>query len=429
MSDVAIQQPGNFGPLETALCPARRLWTETWPILLVGGLLRLILSLVILGSSPLYNDAEDYFQEASRIAAGMSEGRPFYWPPGTTFYLAFLFRLFGESVAAARVGTALLGVLEIALIVQITLDLTRNSRIARMAGWIGALYPPAVFLSFQPYSQHLATLCLTGAALFGYRTFKNCRWQPAVLTGLFLGLGCLTRPSMGSVAALFPVGATVYVWHLARCRQDYHLRRLATLTALGCLVCFLVMAPVFIYNGLAGAGLTISTNNQRNFFLGNNPYTPHYKTSHLAQHSLSELPLEVQDYLQSYYSRPDARQAMMKGAVEYIQTHPAITLLRVTNRMRAFLGFDYLAALAIRQTQHLSGPLFALLLLLEAGGYFLVMILAIATQTTRWKLLEGRCAVWLLAVVSAYAAPYLIAFSAGTYHFPVMGLIVPFAAV
>jgi hypothetical protein len=36
---------------------------------------------------------------------------------------------------------------------------------------------------------------------------------------------------------------------------------------------------------------------------------------------------------------------------------------------------------------------------------------------------------WLLGLVAAYEAPYAIAFSGGAYHFPVVPLLVPFAAM
>jgi len=40
-----------------------------------------------------------------------------------------------------------------------------------------------------------------------------------------------------------------------------------------------------------------------------------------------------------------------------------------------------------------------------------------------------RCWVWwLLGLVAAYEVPYAVAFSGGAYHFPVVPLLVPFAA-
>ena len=40
-----------------------------------------------------------------------------------------------------------------------------------------------------------------------------------------------------------------------------------------------------------------------------------------------------------------------------------------------------------------------------------------------------RATVWLVALVLAYQLPYGLAFSAGTYHFPVLALLLPLAGV
>ena len=46
-----------------------------------------------------------------------------------------------------------------------------------------------------------------------------------------------------------------------------------------------------------------------------------------------------------------------------------------------------------------------------------------------WRSCDADWRRWLVALVFAYEAPYMIAFSGGTYHFPVMPLVIPFAAV
>lgn len=175
--------------------------------------------------------------------------------------------------------------------------------------------------------------------------------------------------------------------------------------------------------------MVLSTNNERNFFLGNNPYTPDYKTGHLAQRSLAELDPDARQYLESFYRRPDKRSAMRAEATRFIRENPWRTLRRTFNRGLAFWGFDYLAS-RIHQ-QHLGWGRGVLLLLLtfEAGSYLLVMALAVFAITCARDAMDMRLLGALLFLVAAYQAPYLVAFSGGTYHFPVMWLVLPIAGV
>src|SRR5438876_5885799 len=101
------------------------------------------------------------------------------------------------------------------------------------------------------------------------------------------------------------------------------------------------IGPAMQHKAARGAGGTISTNNEGNTWLGNNPYTPNYKTSELGQHPVSEFSPPVRRYLQRFTSRPNEREAQREEALRYIGEHPANTLLRTINRIREFWGFDY----------------------------------------------------------------------------------------
>jgi 4-amino-4-deoxy-L-arabinose transferase-like glycosyltransferase len=191
----------------------------------------------------------------------------------------------------------------------------------------------------------------------------------------------------------------------------------------------LFVVPVLLHNRAAGAGLVLSTNNERNLFLGNNPYTPNYKTSHLGQRSLEDLAPEARAYLESFYDRPDTREAMKREAFAYMADHPATTAYRSLNRATSFWGFDYLASRIVQSNRGWTERRFLPMLLLEAGGYLLVMLLALVTVFGLRDAGDSGWRWWLVALVLAYEAPYVIAFSGGTYHFPVVPLLMPLAAL
>ena len=421
--------------------PLRLRWrVADWAaILIASALLRVLVAFVALGAMPLAGDAGDYFTAALRLTSG-DAGVPFYWPPGESLALAAGFGLLGPSLALARWITVAMSTATVAFTMLLARDLAGAST-ARTAGWMAAVYSPAVLLCGQPCAQHLAALCLAAAAHFAMRAARATRPLPFLATGMALGLGCLARPSMASVAPV--IGAA---WAVAAHRTPASRRAIAIGAAAAACVAFACVVPVCAHNHRAGAGWTISTNNERNLFLGNNPYTPDYKTSHLGQRPLEELDPGARRYLASFYARPDARAAMGRAALAYMAEHPARTALRTLNRATSFWGFDYLASREIQKwrggragaaaaerarTPERTSLAGWVVLGLEAGGYLAMAALALVALfgQRRQGAGDGPTRAWLLALVFAYELPYTLAFSGGTYHFPVVPLLLPLAAI
>jgi 4-amino-4-deoxy-L-arabinose transferase-like glycosyltransferase len=393
-------------------------------VVAVGFALRSVVAFVVCRHVPLASDAQDYFDRAVEIAFGPASNAPDYWPPGWPFVLAAAFRGFGASVWLARVivvVTSTAGVLFTSLLAR---DLANDERAAARAGWIGALYAPAVLLVAQTHAQHLAALSVAAVAYFGARALRHGDLGAAIACGVAFGVGALTRPSSLSLAPVLFVA-----WALAVGKGAVPRARLFAAGAFIAVCAALCVAPVALRNAKAGAGLTISTNNERNFFLGNNPYTHPYKTGHLGQRSLEQVDAETRAYLESFYTRPDARQAMRDEALRYMKEHPYVTAYRTLNRATSFWGFDYFATRTLQDDARLPSRFALPLLAVEAGSYVAVMALAIIALFAMRSACDAWMRAWLVALALAYEAPYVIAFSGGTYHFPVVPLIIPFAAV
>ena len=439
---------GTSQPLTRASSTEVRFWLDLLTICGFGLALRLLVAVVWLGSLPMHGDAADYFSEAVGLHEGTREAVAYYWPPGTTYLLATLFKFTGPSETAARVLMAVLGSLQILVIGWLGRELTGQLRTGRVAAWIAALYPPVVLFTWQCGSQHLSAFCLTMVALYGLRTWRFPSFKNVMLLGLTLGLGCLARPSMLSIVAAAPLLAA-WLWFKWSCvphepeygtgpmPQRPKLWVAAAAWAAALTIAALCLAPTALYNARHGGGWTLSTNNERNFFIGNNPHTPWYKTGHMAQRQLSELSPDAQTYLKAAYAAPNRRARMSQLAWEHIRQEPALFVLRTANRARAFWGFDYIASRTYQASLKSAGESSGMLtkakvgglLLLEAGGYLAVMLLATAGLLAGWNQQRSAIQWWLLGLTVMYAAPYGLAFAAGTYHFPVIGLLIPFAAI
>lgn len=374
---------------------------------------------VVCGSVPLMSTALHYSEAGAHLLSHFPGSAPHYWPPGLPYCLAMVFSVFDASAWSARMVSVAASTLTVPLVVLIAAEVFDSERVSRCAGWIAALYPPALMLVGQPNTHHLAEL-LVAVVFLGL--VVGVRTESMVLvavSGLAAGLGCLTRPSMMVFLILAPVWLA-----LSRTRR---IRRRWFGAGVWFGAACAVIVPVAIYNAANGAQFTISTNNERNFFLGNNPHTPMYKTSHLAQRpQMRGLAPEVQEYLHSVYSSQNPRSAMRDEAVHYIIDHPVTTFRRTLARARSYWGFDYLASRQFQDHFGLSNAQLAVLLVFEAGGYLVVMVLAIfcVTVARGWRR-QAACLSMVLLI--GYMTPYVVVFSSGIYHFAVMCLVIPFA--
>lgn len=397
--------------------------------------IRLAVAFLLFGGLPQVSDALSYANQARRMVEGTQSQAAYYWPPGRSYGLTPFFLLFGTSEAVVKANSVLFDVGCVLLIALLAHRLLRQQSAARIAGWIAAFYPPAVLLSPWSYAQNVAQFFLLASACVAIgamqRPWKGNLTQLArwLVAGAFLGFAILTRPSVTSVLLVVVGGLCFAIAQRVRSRRT----QAATpwLKSIGGVAsfafgAFLCVLPVAYRHASLGAGWCVSTNNELNFFLGNNRYTPNYKTWHWGQHHPSG-PGEAE--VAAYFSRvtqgPQRRQRMLHEGLQYIAERPDVFLLRTVNRIRAYWGFDYLTA------SDLDAPAWirAACLAIEAGGYILTMLLVIAGVFLYARGMEAKNAVLLIALVAALQLPYALSFACGRYHFPDMGFLIPFAGL
>lgn len=398
-------------------------------ILVVAVVIRFVLAFVVARHMPLVHDALSYDELAREMLVRSPSDDAYYWPPGTSFTLAGGYLVFGASVAVARAITGAAGVASVVLAWLLARQAISSERAQRLTALVAAIYPPAVMLTPQCYSQHFAALALLALAYFGGRALKEGRIGLYCLAGLALGVGCIIRASM---LALVPIVAVLFLakaWRSRRVTSPATRRRLLAGMVLAPALAIAVILPVEAHNATRGVGWQISTNTERNLFLGNNPYTHDYKTSHLGQRSLAELEPATRAYLEGFYRLPDAREQMQTEAFRFMRQHPFVTLKRTFNRTTSFWGFDYLSTRILGDHFGLGKKGQALVLLVEATGYVATVLLVLVALFCRSaaETVDGEWRRWLLLLVFGYQLPYCFAFSSGTYHFPVMGLLFPLA--
>ncbi len=408
---------------------------------LVALAIRMLAAFYLFLVVPQGGDAASYAEQAVNIMTGSDAGKPYFFPPGRSYCLIPFFLVFGESETACRANAVVFDVACVLAAAALAHQVLRRCSAARATGWIAAFYPPAVILSGWCYSENVTMLALTCCvcfALLGFRAMEKRGWWslPAwFLSGGFLGLTIVTRPSALSVWFLAVLGWIGFL-ALQRFRPELvgaAARVPSTLAGGAGIVFSLAMlgcvAPTVAHHVSLNYGWVVSTNNELNFFLGNNPYTPHYKTWHTPRARACRVS-GYEAYFASVGRERNPRSAMLHEALRYIWEHPAVFLLRTTNRIRAFWGFDHAATAAVRGGWPECGRTeFLLCLAVEAGGYFLAMVLVICGLFLAPKAMAKKDIGLLIAVVLAYQLPYAFSMAAGMYHFPIMGLLFPFAGL
>lgn len=382
-------------------------------ILGIGLILR-IATAIVLAPQPLVSDAKVYHDNAVLLLHGETYAPQ--WPPGLSFYLVPFYALFGESEVVSRFAMIGFHVLFAGLLYLVMSELVSRWS-ANVAGLAFAVYPSFIYHSVTPVTHLPAAVCLL-ALVWLVQRFARREWViPAALaTGLVLGGFALLRPNAMLFLALVPA----YV--LVRYRRW-----------LGAALPVLVaVAMIWSWNAkasaMAGRPVMINTAHALNLFIGNNPYTPLYRTWWYSAHQPNDAGVPA-GYARLYgqiKDQPAEQQDKLfrQEAVQHVMNHPGLALFRSVNRFRCFFGFDTYTGAFLVKAYHL--PLLAGmgLVAVDALVYLPIMgLLLIYLFGCKGVAGYGRLCGLVLVPVAAYALPHWIAFSHPTYHLPIVPLL------
>lgn len=378
-----------------------------------------LLALAFFGRWPLISDAASYHAMAVQLVRG--DTFVAILPPGLPAYLALTYKLFGIHELIGRVAMLPLYVTLSLLIYALTRRFADGAA-ANLAVLLFAVYPDFVYVSVTPYTQLPVAVCLAAIVLLAIQGREHPTvWRLAAL-GLVLGWVTLIRPSSIVLVAVIP-GILLLTTKRARA---------AIIPVV--LAALLIASWLYKADRMAGQFIMINTANALNFYLGNNPYTPLYRTWWFGSHS------RVSDGVPAAFSAEVRRIRALAPAAQdrtfqrltltYIGERPDLFALRTANRVRAYFAFDIFAGAELAQGYDRDKLLGYLLIAADAICYLLVMAPAVIYLFNRRRFGgdSGQILV-ILTVAIAYAVPYWLSFSHPTYHLPIMPLLGVFAAV
>jgi 4-amino-4-deoxy-L-arabinose transferase-like glycosyltransferase len=286
------------------------------PCCLVAALAVRLCWVMATGGVPI-DDFSWYYDRAVDLSAGRGltvNGVPTaYWPVGYPLMLAGLFLLTGPSLLAAQLLNVLLGFGIVWFSYRIATRLFVSEPAGRMALLLLALCPNQIaYTSLTASETPFLFLMLLGCLIL---VRKRRRLRHDALAGVVFGFGCLTKPTMLFVPAVF-IGLSL----LRRFRWATVARGLAVFGAMG-----LVILPWSVRNyEVFGRPVFIVTSGGINLLIGNNPMaTGGYGHADPLSEELVEAEQEE-----------GAREIVARTiALRYIRAHPWRTLALVPSRL------------------------------------------------------------------------------------------------
>ncbi|MDX2285384.1 MAG: hypothetical protein NW241_14560 [Bacteroidia bacterium] len=395
-----------------------------WALLGIGLAVRLLYIALTGADGLLSGDAQEYYDEAVRMYRG--EGSGGYWPPGLPMYLALCFHLSGGPSLAAAAGGMLLWYIALMALLDSQLRQAPWQRRWLIPGVI-ALYPAMVYHSVAPLTHLPVAVLVLG--LYAVLTPRSCRRDVAerpplnsLLAGSFAALATLIRPAALALAAISSA------WRLARPHPDWLRGRLLPAALLMLPVMLALGAWQFAQSRSSDRNTWLNEANSYNFFIGNNPWTPLYRTWWLGSHDERGHP-----YYAGYYALRDETEALPPAerqrrfsrlAWSHIRERPGLFMMRTFSRIRTFFAFDTLAGASMYRRK----PIWGFSLLAGDAVCYLTLLLLAVWNLANWLPPRTPEVKLLLLLIGGYALPYFIAFSHPTYHLPVMPLIALLAA-
>ncbi|MFI5316519.1 MAG: hypothetical protein ACHQ6T_12525 [Myxococcota bacterium] len=391
---------------------------RAFPIALGVGLALRLALLWLLAHVPLVADAKSYHEMGVAIARG--ESFEPYYPPGLSLLQAPLCALLGAGELVAR--AEMIGCwLAASFLLRGCTRALAGERAANLAVTCFALYPTSIWLSVEPLTQVPAAACLLAIAWLAPALAERPRLLPSLGLGLATAELALIRPS----SLPFLVAVPSYLL----------LRSAGARSAL--LVTAIALLPVGAWlaraHAMTGRWVPINDANALNLFYGNNPYTPLYKTWWFGSHAAGEpgVPREFTELAERIAAEPPAlrERSYRDEALAHIRARPDLFALRTANRVRAFFALDWSTGGWLRVYGLAPTSAALAVTAVEALFYLSIAAAVILSAVAPPAAGPARARLWEMAGASLlYAAPYFVAFSHPTYHFPVVALGIAAAA-
>lgn len=427
------QRPNSNPPAPLSPAPegSTRWWESPWGIAAAVsgvGLVVRCLHYLLMRDAAVYQvligDSWQYDQWAQRIAGGQWIGTEvFYQTPLYPYFLAVLYAVFGHHVWVVRLVQALLGAVACGLLAN-----TGQRLFSPLVGWAAglllALYPPAIFFDgiVQKASLDMFLMSLLLWLVAVCQATPNARRLLAL--GIVVGALVLNREN---AAVLVPVLGVWIGWLLWQKGAGVVLLREAAFVG----GIALVLVPVGLRNQYVGGEFLLTTSQMGpNFYIGNN------KNANGRYESLrpyrGDPRYEQQDA--RVMAEADMGTQLTPGEVSrYWMQRSFADIREAPTRWLKLLGLKSVLTVHTYEVtdgeslEHHAGD--SLVLRLLGFGLHFGVIVPLAAAGLYWSRKDWRRLWVYYALIAAFAAAVAVFYVFARYRYPLVPLLILFAAV
>jgi 4-amino-4-deoxy-L-arabinose transferase-like glycosyltransferase len=419
----------DAAPRDVAAARPPRVWLILAAILAVGLVARVALWQSFAGvalhhDEVEYNEIAAHLAEEGRFAAAQGQLTSIR-PPLFPASVAAIYRLFGvgnfQAVRAAQ------GLLSLGTVVLVFLLARRlyDERVALWAAGLVCFYPSLLVYNNLLLSETLFTFWLTAIVLAIVSYLQSPSLAKLTLVGALVGVGALTR----SILWLFPPVLGGYLLIAAPVAWP---RRLAGAALM--VVAFLVVIAPWAWRNtrLEKTLITIDCMGGRNLMMGNYEHTPLTRSWDAIgvggeQAWYRVLARRYPEFRQMTQGQRD-KLAMREG-IRFVLAHPGLTIQRDVIKFFNFwqLERELVSAALAGEFGAMPKPAVALIALIVAGGYAVVILLAI-TGAVLFPPEDWRANTLLLLMMAYICLLHTLVFAHSRYHLPLVPLLVIYAA-
>jgi 4-amino-4-deoxy-L-arabinose transferase-like glycosyltransferase len=370
------------------------------------------------------NDTQFYFGSAVQLAEGKGYVSPWtgvttaQWPPGYTFLLAGLFRLFGAHVEVGWGANIVLGALTCVALYAVGC-LIAGQRAGALAGLLLAVLPGHVFFSSVLLSEipfTLLTVVTMALILIVPRARGDRMALRLAVVGALIGVAALVR---GQGLILLPTAALF--WWLSTA----DLLRALKWTAVITVACLAVIAPWTIRNyRTMGSFVFISTNEGGNLYMGN-----HEGASGGFQFEAGVWIVDEYAHLSLKRQEVESSSRALREGLDFMIHNPGKELQLAGSKLR-YLYQDDEESLSWIEAPEVGKPLESRPVWADITNDFYFTVLALSAGGLIVWLRRPRSAVALpLIMVLLFTAGQLLFFTVTRFHFPMLPSFCLLAAV
>ncbi len=391
----------------------------------------------------LAGDARGYYEWGARIAAGDAIGKEaFYQAPLYPYAVGAIFKVFGQSVACVRMTQAVLGSIGVVLLAMAARRLF-DRREGVVAGAMAALYAPAIFFDGVVQKASLGSFLL--CALMWMMTRRGNGW-PWIAGGIGALGGLLTLTRENALIWLPVLALYVFIAE-RRCdgagaasdasTSDGNTTRSGSprrawlsvvIFAMGLLV---VLGPVGVRNMYVSGQLSFSTFQAGpNFYIGNHagasgryePLVRGHETPEFERADATRLAEEATG--RQLTPREVSRYWMSRAWQDVGADVPGWLRLCGTKMLMVWNRYE----VSDVESQYIYARYSPVLNVFGGVWHFGALVplavIGVAGAAGRWR----RLWVWYALIVSM-AGAVAIFYVMARYRFPLVPLLIPFAAV